>query len=98
MYLRQGAQDFLLLPSRGRAESASIRAQVRAAYGVGKDPFEALVLEDSGDVDFYTDPFSGLLNTPDLEVSVDAQGRAQELTVAGEVLLKVVSWNAPQPS
>lgn len=96
MYLRQGAQAALLLPSRDRAENASIRKQVWAAYGVGKDPYRALALEDSRDIDAYTDPFTAYLGIPDLEVSVDAQGRAQELIVDGEVLLKVVSWTAPQ--
>lgn len=95
MYLRQGARASLLLPSRDRAENASIRKQVWAAYGVGKDPYRALALDDSRDIDSYTDPFTAYLGIPGLEVSVDAQGRAQELIVDGEELLKVIDWAAP---
>ncbi len=96
MYVRQGARASLLLPSRDLAKNTSIRKQVWAAYGVGKDPYRALVLEDSRDIDSYTDPFTAYLGIPGLEVSVDTQGRAQELTFDGQRLLKVVNWTAPQ--
>lgn len=95
--LRDGERLRLLAPYVSATSYPRIARAVLEAYGVAGRPMVTLPVDDAEARDFtaWFDPFAPYVDASNVEVSVDSSGRATQMTVDGETVVRILRWDAP---
>lgn len=101
MVLREGNSAVLLAPAGPTSNDRRISDAVRKGFGIGKNAFAVMPIDDDGDTtnsDYFLswfDPFSAYAEVPTLTVELDSVGRIAAIRDGRQALVQVVAWEAP---
>lgn len=97
MVLRKGTRMRLLEPQSAISTYARIARGVGVAYGVASSAFVGTPVDNASDAKYHSwfDPFAYAIGNPSAEVVIDEAGRAAEVRVEGDTIMRVIRWDAP---